>query len=225
MIQVAILEINETTGDATAEELNRKFGSGACAFIKCDVTASAHLEGSVHFLQGESSAWEGLGLQVPLTHKNNFVSPQFVPQAHCFVLHEVDTGPPRKPLPAPKPTMVCAGFLLISGSLTKLYQTLQGAQSLLWWHGTHKSPHFVHAFSCVAECYEAVEKSLGHVDLVVNNAGISDEVNWREMVDVNLVSESRIQGSLHSRIRGNSRSVHDSVLVDPCRIQVRMPHS
>ncbi len=32
-----------------------------------------------------------------------------------------------------------------------------------------------------------MEESLGKVTLVVNNAGILDEINWRHMMDVNTV--------------------------------------
>ena len=42
------------------------------------------------------------------------------------------------------------------------------------------------------ESYEKVETILGKLDIVVNNAGILTEVNWKKMIDVNLVNNARI---------------------------------
>ena len=36
-------------------------------------------------------------------------------------------------------------------------------------------------------CYEQTEKLLGKVTMVVNNAGILNEIDWKKMVDINLV--------------------------------------
>ena len=35
--------------------------------------------------------------------------------------------------------------------------------------------------------YEQVKKLLGNVTVVVNNAGIAQEVNWTKCIDINLV--------------------------------------
>ena len=40
--------------------------------------------------------------------------------------------------------------------------------------------------------YEEVIKQFGHLDIVCNNAGIGDEVNWEKTIDINLVSYSNV---------------------------------
>ncbi|GBL72071.1 hypothetical protein AVEN_160728-1, partial [Araneus ventricosus] len=35
--------------------------------------------------------------------------------------------------------------------------------------------------------FDVVISSFGRIDLVVNNAGLHDEINWRKVIDVNIV--------------------------------------
>ena len=49
--------------------------------------------------------------------------------------------------------------------------------------------------------YEEVIKQFGVLDIVCNNAGIGDELNWEKTIDVNLVSysnECSEDGLLHT---------------------------
>ena len=45
LIKVGILDIDETTGKETVEGFSSEFGSGSCAFFKCDVTETEQLKG------------------------------------------------------------------------------------------------------------------------------------------------------------------------------------
>ena len=40
------------------------------------------------------------------------------------------------------------------------------------------------------DVFEVARQTYGYIDLVANNAGIADEVNWRKMVDINMVGTS-----------------------------------
>ena len=39
-----------------------------------------------------------------------------------------------------------------------------------------------------ADAFKRAENELGKMDIVVNNAGISDESQWRKMIEINLVN-------------------------------------
>ena len=36
--------------------------------------------------------------------------------------------------------------------------------------------------------FEQTKKRFGDIDIVCNNAGVGDEISWRKMIDINLVS-------------------------------------
>ncbi len=42
------------------------------------------------------------------------------------------------------------------------------------------------------DAFSVVTRTLGRLDLVVNNAGIADEGNWRKTIDIDLVSQSSV---------------------------------
>ena len=43
----------------------------------------------------------------------------------------------------------------------------------------------------IPEAFKRAQTVLGKIDVVINNAGISDESEWRKMIQINLVSGSR----------------------------------
>ena len=47
-------------------------------------------------------------------------------------------------------------------------------------------------YVCVAVAFQRTIETFGTLDIVVNNAGILDEIDWEKEVDINLVGNIRL---------------------------------
>jgi len=56
--------------------------------------------------------------------------------------------------------------------------------------GNLKPSLYEHVF--VAEAFQKTTETFGTLDIVVNNAGILDEIDWEKQVDINLVGHTRL---------------------------------
>ncbi|XP_031356926.1 15-hydroxyprostaglandin dehydrogenase [NAD(+)]-like isoform X2 [Photinus pyralis] len=204
---VTLVDLNITNGRTAARALNLKYGNGRVVFLPVDVSNESQFEDAFKITL---QYWKGLDIVVnnagianeknwKLTGDTNVVSTVVVGAERFDIEGKVAlvTGAAQGIGYATIDALLRAairGVTLVDSNNAKGESV---AKSLNARYGPGKAIYIQADVSNGDQLEDAFRVSLQHwkgLDIVVNNAGIGDEINWKSMIDINAVGV--LQGTL-----------------------------